>query len=383
MNSMRKVLCFLMAMGLAAFALPAAADKIFSISMDPSSIPQQLPQTIPHLKVTWTNPATNGANSVINSVKLDVPAGVTFKINGWTTTNLTGTTVGGGTSDPPINTTKNGPYLIAISNITGAKAGGTFVLDLAVTVNTNDCSKISKGYAWSGNTWGGTQFSPSSPGADMELDFTCTIGCPTATTYPTAGNLPVFPVSSYDSGTPDWGLVRVTNYSGSCTPAAFTFNLTGNNASFVAIKSNQQLAVEYVVQWNPTTTDAAGPTPPTSPPYSTAGWSDKRPTLAWGTFPTGTPTLSQYSPALACLKDLSDLSSTDNPSIALPLIPNVEPFITLSKSVALGGQGLTQYAPGTQALMCVAQHGWTTLPDGTIQHWDKIIDESDGFVGLP
>jgi hypothetical protein len=168
-----------------------------------------------------------------------------------------------------------------------------------------------------------------------------------------------------------------------CTPVPFTFIQSGTNIGFVAIKTNQQLAVEYVVQWPPISPDAAGPT---------AGWTDKRPVLAWD-FPAQPP-LNQFAPALACLCDLSDINTVGskchddvnhvpNPLGAMPIIPNVEPFITLSKPVAQGGQGLTQYLPGTQALMCVAQHGWTSLPNGTIQHWDKVIDLSDGWGSEP
>jgi hypothetical protein len=399
MNRMRKVFCFLMATMFAAFALPAAADKIFSISMNPSSISP--PQTIQHLFVTWTNPSTNGANSVINSVKLDVPAGVTFTINGWQTVNTTGTTVGGGTSNPAIGVTQTGAALIAISNITGAKPGGTFVLDLTVTVpNKLDCSKVSKGYAWSGTTWGGTQFGPSSPSADVELDFTCTLGCDTGNNTGGHYGSAVLTQSGFE-GQADWGLVRGPNWnSENCTLVPYQFNLnsTTKTASFIAgNKGTQDISAEYVVVFNPI------PYPGyTVPPGSTVGfWPNYRPNLAWsntfyggnGVFAvsgTTTPKLPlpslDYVPALACLDD-----NVAGPNV-LPTIPDDSatsgPFSTAYAA------GNTQYQPGKLALICVANMGWTSLtlpfpnsfglPAGAyLQPWYKIIDRADGWVGLP
>jgi hypothetical protein len=33
--------------------------------------------------------------------------------------------------------------------------------------------------------------------------------------------------------------------------------------------------------------------------------------------------------------------------------------------------------------MCVAQEGWTSVGGGLLQHWSKIIDQSDGYIRLP
>ena len=370
---MRKLIGFVFAMAIVAFAAPSFGQvKIFSIQTSalpatPPAIPALTPVTI-----TWSNALSNGTlsgNSVINSIRLDTN-GLTWQVDPahpWCTTNGTTSTCGAG----QLSSISTG---LQIANITGVKPGGTFTLNLLVS-GTPSCAQVPKGYAWTGNTWGGNQFGPASLGSDVATSYACMLGCPSGTTYPTAGNLDPFADTIF-MGSPDWGLVRVNNAFGTCTPLAFTFVQSGTNTAFVSIKPpDQVLAVEYVVQWPPVSPDAA--------PASTAGWTDKRPKLAWGF--AAQPPLSQYSPALACVCDLSDITNStsacyNNPNGALPVIPNVEPFITLSKPVAQGGQGLTQYAPGTKASMCVSQHAWSTLPDGTIQYWDKIVDESDGWT---
>ena len=75
---------------------------------------------------------------------------------------------------------------------------------------------------------------------------------------------------------------------------------------------------------------------------------------------------------------------------ALPFFPNADPFV--------GNSPLTQYnyvaspgaAPSGQALMCLAQQGWTSMGKEPtagvnfgrtrIQYWTKIIDLSDGWT---
>src|SRR6266508_5894485 len=82
MNSMRKFLYVLMAVGMAAFALPAiAADKLFDISVA-QAVTEPPPGVLPAgetttLSVTFTNKSPDG-NSVIKSVRLTAPLGVTF-----------------------------------------------------------------------------------------------------------------------------------------------------------------------------------------------------------------------------------------------------------------------------------------------------------------
>ncbi len=167
--------------------------------------------------------------------------------------------------------------------------------------------------------------------------------------------------------TQDWGLIRGPNTDGGpCTeiPYAFTLN-PDNTASFIADKLGQKVMVEYVVIWAPVPVDALPAMYPGAGQQKTAGWTQRRPELAWG---MGTPGPSDYVPALACVVDdvFSGLA-------ALPFIPDVDPF---------HGNSHSQYVPGTQAAMCVAQHGWTSVGGGNVQYWSKVID-TDGGVRLP
>jgi hypothetical protein len=164
-----------------------------------------------------------------------------------------------------------------------------------------------------------------------------------------------------------WGLVRGPNTDGGdCTPIPYVFTLNPDNtASFIADKLGQKVIVEYVVIWAPVAAEAAPGSYPGAGNQLNAGWTQRRPALAWG---IGTPGPSDYVPALACVVD--DVSSG---LAALPIIPDVDPF---------HGNAHSQYLPGAQAAMCVAQHGWTAVGGGNVQYWSKIID-TDGFVRLP
>jgi hypothetical protein len=162
-----------------------------------------------------------------------------------------------------------------------------------------------------------------------------------------------------------YGLIRGPNTDGgNCTQIPYTFTLNPDNTfSFVADKGDQKVIVEYTVVWAPVAID---PTPPYAPGPNTAGWTQKRPQFAWGMAAPIYPV--DYVDALACVKDDLTLGLG-----ALPIIPDADPF---------HGNSHTQYLPGTQAAMCVAQHGWTSIGGGQVLYWTKIID-SDGFGKLP
>jgi hypothetical protein len=387
MNGMRKMLCFLMAMVLAAFALPtiAAPEKVFSLSVSP----HLLPATGQPIDVTATYTNTTGGNSLINSVVLIPPPGVT----------LSNARPHDGTVITCPSSTTAGPIpagSVCIVNMVGTRPGTPFVLVVSATVPSGTACTLSawNGQSFTGNTLGGTSFRLQPATENSLTSLTAYVGCTgilgCASTNNTGGQL-----NTNDAGyvgTPDWGIIRGQNTNDppqACDVVLYQFNFDPgqNTASFIVTdpaKGTQKIAVEYVVLWNAVPPDAA--------PALTAGWAKNRALLAWGfTTPPVFPT--QYSPALACLYDLSDFSdplspvNNLNPSLALPTIPNVQPFIDLSKPVSDGGQGLTQYTPNTQAKMCVAQHGITTIggpiPGGLLQQWDKIIDESDGWVGVP
>lgn len=372
MTIFRKLFYVVLAALVTGFALPAGAQKLFSISTTSLTFPAvNAPYT-----VTWLNsPENSGGNSNINSVRLDIPAGLRIVVDGWTTNNPTGTVLGGGTAyiaangPNPITLGQSyGPYTsatqLSIKDFTGAKPSGSFVLDLHVSGNSPGCSSFAKGYAWTGNTWGGTQFTASPAGSDIQTNFTCTLGCDfTNNSDTTAGNLdPLADLTHGSPGgdTPDWGLIRGPNTDGgTCSPIPFVFTLdpSTNSAAFIANKLGQKVIVEYVVVWAPVLLDSAG---------ATAGWTQRRPNFAYGfAIP---PTPSQYVPALSCVVDNYLLGSA-----ALPITPSVAPFL---------GSPYPQYQPGTKAQMCAAQHGWTAIGGGYVQYWTKVID-TDGWTKMP
>ena len=186
-------------------------------------------------------------------------------------------------------------------------------------------------------------------------------------------------------GTPGWGLRRGQNTDGAnCVLVDYTFtqDMVNNVASLVYDKMagpppQAHAAFKYVVLWTPVAVDAL--------PDSTAGWTQRRPYVAWGTLNNNPPVFpGDYVPALACVEDGSATGGFAALTPAqlqalLPTIPNVPPF---------AGNPYPQYQPGQVAKVCVAQQGATSVGlDGSgnvlIQYWDKVIDEEDSQIKLP
>jgi len=362
MNNMHKGIYCLLAVLLAAFALPvAAADKLFVMTVTPSVIPQGPATTV---KVVFTNQTPNGANSVINAVKVDVPPGVNYTVVGFQTVNGTSSSTAG-TSSPPIGQSTNGGTTISVTNITGAKPKGTFTLTLSVTSTVSACTQVQwTGYANTGNTFNGSLFTDPNTNtlyskASTYIGCTGVLGCGSGTN--TGGDLDPTADNAF-IGTPDWGLVRGPNTDGgTCALVPYTFNLAEdeNIASFLAIKGDQDPSVEYVVLWDPVPVSGGFPT--TQPLVS---WGIANP--VYNQPPAASP---DYVPALACLSD-----NLNDPASIMPTIPDIEPYHS---------SAVPQYGPNQQAKMCVAQEGWTAIGNGMVQHWTKIIDQSDGYVKLP
>ena len=204
-------------------------------------------------------------------------------------------------------------------------------------------------------------------------------------------------VAAADQG--KWGLVRGNNKPDSigCQAVPYIFNLDIDPlkpqqlASFIIpdpLVSGQRVAAEYVVVWGRVAVDAGG---------DVSLWTTKRPKLSWGTVSAPVPGSNDFAPALSCVLDPDnpDLTAAGNNTYPdgfrsvpttdldklLPVIPYVEPFITL-------GTTHPQYLPGKKAMMCVAQHGWTAVgqddPLGPtlVQYWTRVIDQADGFMSL-
>ena len=158
------------------------------------------------------------------------------------------------------------------------------------------------------------------------------------------------------------GLRRGPNLDGgNCVKVNFNFTFDpGNNSSSVlydkaAGPPPQQAQFEYVLLWQ-------------AVPIEASGYPAARPMVSWGVANPSFP--ADYVPALACLDD----DYVNLGSGVMPSIPPGPPFDT---------EAHPQYQVGQPAKMCVAQEGWTSVGGGLLQHWSKIIDQSDGYVRLP
>jgi hypothetical protein len=199
-----------------------------------------------------------------------------------------------------------------------------------------------------------------------------TLGCDESNNYASSGGLdPNDEVPA--SLDPGWGLRRGPNWDGPTPPCVLvgyivTLDQTNNILSLIWDKTTgQKAAFKYVVVWPKVKVDGG----------ATAGWTQKRPNVSWGTTNTPVAGTNDYVPALACVGD--DLTFGQN---LLPIIPNVPPF-----DAASNPQAQYLYDGTNTAKMCVAQQGFAS--DGKVGtdiyviYWDKIVDEADGWVGLP
>jgi len=78
MNGMRKVFGFLILMAFAAFALPAAAQKVYTLNFSPASLTAG--STNATLSATMNNVSPDTGNSTVKSFKLVAPNGITIKL---------------------------------------------------------------------------------------------------------------------------------------------------------------------------------------------------------------------------------------------------------------------------------------------------------------
>ena len=232
MNNMRKLLCLVMVMGLAVFALPSTAQspqKIFSLKMDtvPSGGSVTAGATGVVLSATFRNETPNG-NSSINSTILTVPAGITV-----TATSFPN----GGHVDHQAGQN------IYLNGFPGIGSGGqTWSFNLTVNVaNSPGCAGYTfQAQAFTGNSFGGQPFaylaSLSQPsigvtnacalrfvpgrtptGAIVNAIITSTADDPSG---------PSVQVEEYDSTTN----ARVTSFTGSVSLTEFAFAGSGTGA---------------------------------------------------------------------------------------------------------------------------------------------------------
>jgi hypothetical protein len=135
-----------------------------------------------------------------------------------------------------------------------------------------------------------------------------------------------------------------------------------------------------VFLWNPVSPIATG---------AETGWTNYRPQISWGIAnPNPDTTSADWVPGLACVVDdfppLVPTPTAAQMLAVMPTIPNVAPFT---------GNPYPQYlyvaSPLNHALVCIGQHGWTSVGDPPnnvpimIQYYDKVLDEVDVLVKGP
>ena len=292
----------------------------------------------------------------------------------------TGAAVGVGLyNGTALDTSFTGPVTLAIKSGTGTSGatltggGPVSAISGIATFPNLSIDKIGTGYVLTAS---------SSPYASVDSNAITifdvgAVGCTTSDGN-FAGN------GSYDpdadnayTGSRGYGLRRGKNKDAAdCTKVDLTFTNDGTKAFFTFDKSTgQKGSFRYVMVFDPVATD---PTPTTgygssTAPYSTAGWSQKRPYVSWGTVAHDPPLsgTSDFVPALACFDDPDPTAmETMTPAqlqALLPTIPDVYPF---------HGNSFSQYQPGQLAKACVSQIGWTAT-GGKVQYWFKVIDQED------
>lgn len=437
MNGIRNVLALVLAVVLGALASAANAatpDKLFSVAVNQSVLAAggtNVPVT-----VTFTNRSPKVGNSYINTVKLQVPVGVSFTVASVQSTNGN-TTSSAGTASPASG---SGGTTISISNITGVRPGGTLAVNLLITVTASSCSASAwTGFAWTGNSFNGDSFTPY-PNGDSTVAATY-LGCdgilPCGASFTKPLNL--------GAADPGYALVERSAYNKDGAS-------TGNGCVIVPYSFANTLLVDkrthltWLVQQTAVfTTSINFPLRPVDP---LSGWADaKRPTLAWLTDGSGAPV---FVDGQACLgtnpptnlpapygtlqTPLPATGGTFNITISptggvVPLPGGPAPFplvigtermtatflsgTTYAVTRAQGGTPLALHAVGdlvvstplplltgpfdanqlgagyavnNQAQMCVLEYGWTSGgvdASGVPQVYDftTVIDIGDGWIG--
>jgi hypothetical protein len=141
MTSMRRLLCLLMAIALAAFALPSVAGndkKQFSLHMNVVTVPP--PTTIPYPGITLSATIKNEGNSTINSFRLSV----------------TGLTVTGLVNQPATGHATFDASSVSVTNMHPLKSGDS----VTVTFLVATCGDFEwSATAWTGSSLNGQTFS--------------------------------------------------------------------------------------------------------------------------------------------------------------------------------------------------------------------------------
>jgi hypothetical protein len=239
MNSVRKVFWFLMAMTLAGFALPAAADKVFQQTM--SSTPSPLPAGgSGSVTLELNNISGDTGNANASSFKLNAPTGFTvtsvYGVGIGQSQNLVA--IGGGYTA----TIQNKGNAVWVNNIqVPLKPFGPHLLLSGMTVNVT-CSPDTNGTwglsVWTGSNFNGNSFTLNSPAyAQYYSQFPSTTNTPAsgtcanytitpATTAPVpagGGSVSLIFTNTSPAGGPSIGSLTIT--------APTNFTITGGSTT--------------------------------------------------------------------------------------------------------------------------------------------------------
>lgn len=325
MNLQRTVLRLLstVAIALVAVTVQAASspDKQFGIAVDQSAVNAATTTTV---TVKFENRTPNG-NSLINSLRLTVPAGITnYVVQSITTVNGNVTTTGG-TATP---STGAGGQVISINGMTGAKPMGNIQVKLSVTVSSSaSCSAASwSGTAFTGNSWNGDPFIPF-PNADSNV-AAAYVGCDGILA---CGDPTIVKPAGATQDTPGYGATKRSFYNkdgstngNGCVPVPYAFS----NALVAANSLHMLWLSQDTAVFTTSANSALRPLDPLTPPATTptTGWtSASRPRVAWVESSPGVP---DPVPGLACLGT--------NPPTNLPA-----PYGSLASAISAADTSIT------------------------------------------
>jgi hypothetical protein len=298
MNGMRKVLCFLMAMILAAFALPSIAaqsqNKTYTLTM--TVLTQGVGDAPSKVKAVLTNTSPKQSSSTFSSADVFVDLGWTIVTDD--PTNFPITVVQSGTSaTPSLDTTTQGH--IKLSGLHPVKPQETVTITFYVTVSS--CGDAT----WDAAVWSGSQVGTGNffirPVPDTSVPLSpvaCTdLACASEPESFTVGNLDGFRWSSNKDG---------STTGAACGPVkSYVSNLNSNNVIHFRWDNAAQgdtfgSAVFYY------RIDYVSPPSP-----ARVGWLNQDGSPAIG--PGADPSLVAFIDAPACASQVS--SATDIPTI--------------------------------------------------------------------
>jgi len=257
MNSVRKFVGFVLALALAAFALPgiAAPEKKFSVAVSPASLTAGTVPS-PGISVRIKNETPNG-NSSINSLTIQLPTG--FTLTAKPTTAYSGV----------VNWSGAGATSFSVTNMSPLKPNEQFFVSLpGVSISSTICGTGAWGAtAWTGSSLSGDTFLRVAPSAVPSGYATATevISGLSLTISPFPANIVAGATSNIGvnlnatCGTPPQTSVTLTASGatgggtkttiGGSTSFAITFGMTPGTSTLTASATGYDNRSETVTVW--------------------------------------------------------------------------------------------------------------------------------------